>query len=178
MKLLASVLWTMAALAVTWLVAVDSASEQSCKRYSDGCSTPAPLPCQEYFRPACDRHDSCYRCGKTFGISRTKCDSAFYDDMSTLCENLGFFDICPARRKREVASGRATPIARSTPWKNVMHQKSFLNREARVSVLPFTTCLHWASIYHAAVKLAGASSYSETVNQRACEELKPCLPNH
>uniref|UniRef100_W4VS60 Conodipine 5 n=1 Tax=Conus geographus TaxID=6491 RepID=W4VS60_CONGE len=181
MKMLAPVLWAMVALGVTLLMDVDSASEQSCTTYSNGCSTPLPLPCREYFRPACDKHDSCYYCGKTLGISRTKCDDAFYTDMLALCAKLplyGYF-VCTSRRKRQVASARATPIARSTPWKKALHQKSFLNREARLLIpMRFITCRDWASNYHEAVSLFGGSHYSGTVHETGCEGLSPCLPDH
>nr|AXL95375.1 conodipine [Conus ermineus] len=178
MKLLAPVLWAMAALGVTWLVAVDSISEQSCKRYSDGCSTRVPLPCKEYFRPACDKHDSCYRCGKTFEISREQCDEAFYVDMTTLCDERGFFGMCPARRKRGVTSRRATSIAHARLWKKALHQRSFLNRKARLFFVPLTLCQDWAVKYQTAVKWAGASSYSETTYGSSCKGLRHCLPNH
>uniref|UniRef100_A0A0C9RYL5 Ctr_118_T conopeptide n=1 Tax=Conus tribblei TaxID=101761 RepID=A0A0C9RYL5_CONTD len=178
MKMLASVLWAMAALGVTWLGAVDSTSDQSCKRFSNGCSTPLPLPCQEYFRPACDRHDSCYQCGAHFGISRKQCDDAFSDHMSALCDELGFFGMCPARRKRQVSSGRATPIARSTLLKRALHQKSSLNRDARVFFAP-TFCHEWATSYYSVVRMAGAGLFFETIFDPAdCQGLEACMPDH
>uniref|UniRef100_A0A5C1ZW08 Conodipine-P3 n=1 Tax=Conus purpurascens TaxID=41690 RepID=COP3_CONPU len=178
MKLLAPVLWAMAALGVTWLVAVDS--KESCTKHSNGCSTPLRLPCQEYFRPACDIHDNCYHCGKTFGISREECDKAFLKDMNTLCKKLGSNSAtCPARGKREVTSHRATSIAHSRLWKTALDQKSFLNRKARqVFFLLPTTCQGWAKNYHLAVKLAGANSYSVTTDLETCQGLEHCLPNH
>uniref|UniRef100_W4VSC8 Conodipine 4 n=1 Tax=Conus geographus TaxID=6491 RepID=W4VSC8_CONGE len=181
MKMLAPVLWAMVALGVTLLMDVDSASAQSCTTYSNGCSTPVPVPCREFFRTACDKHDSCYHCGKTFGISRWECDVAFLIDMNELCGNLlfsGYIDTCTSRRKRQVASDRATSIARSTPWKKALHQKSFLNREARIFPLPLTTCRDWATTYYSAVRLGAASHYSETVRETDCEAIRPCLPDN
>nr|AXL95436.1 conodipine [Conus ermineus] len=177
MKLLAPVLWAMAALGVTWLVAVDS--KESCTKHSNGCSTPLRLPCQEYFRPACDIHDNCYHCGKTFGISRGECDEAFLKDMTALCEKLGRDSAtCPATRKRGVTSRRATSIAHSRLWTKALVQKSFLNRKAGQSIQPPTSCQVWAQNYHWAVKLAGASRYSGTTDLEACQGLEHCLPNH
>uniref|UniRef100_W4VRZ7 Conodipine 2 n=1 Tax=Conus geographus TaxID=6491 RepID=W4VRZ7_CONGE len=153
MKRLAPVLWAMAALGVTLLMDVDSASAQSCTSYNNGCSTFLLEPCREYFRPACDKHDICYSCGKTLGISRAKCDKAFYEDMLAVCASLrssGYFDACPSY-------DRATPIARSTPWKKALHQKSFLNREARRIPIP---CSEMAYFYRRAVRRHGAAHYS------------------
>nr|AXL95747.1 conodipine [Conus ermineus] len=174
MKLLAPVLWAMAALGVTWLVAVDS--KESCTKHSNGCSTPLRLPCQEYFRTACDKHDSCYHCGKTFGISRKECDDAFLKDMETLCKKLGRnFATCPARRKRGVTSHRATSIAHSRLWKTALDQKSFLNRKARQIPNP---CLYWANKFYTTVNLFGARYYSGTTDPKDCQGLRHCLPNH
>lgn len=93
MKTATSTLWTLAlgSLACLGAAVVVDSNVQSCDipRVSDGCSVPpslsADVMCQEYFTPACDRHDACYLCGAHFNISRNQCDSAFHKDMTQLC---------------------------------------------------------------------------------------------
>eukprot|EP00795_Rhopilema_esculentum_P017501 gene17501-9120_t len=86
-------------------------ADAECMTNVNGCSVPfrGKFPYSRYFKPACNRHDVCYRCGSHYGWSRFDCDKGFLNDMLDICskesaaqalssaslqEALGFLDTC------------------------------------------------------------------------------------
>eukprot|EP00794_Sanderia_malayensis_P000040 gene40-632_t len=54
----------------------------------NGCSVPfkSTFPYSTVFKPACNRHDVCYRCGTLFQWPRKDCDNGFLNDMLEICD--------------------------------------------------------------------------------------------
>ncbi|XP_060571145.1 conodipine-P3-like [Ruditapes philippinarum] len=52
---------------------------------TDGCSAWSIVPYKSRFRSSCDKHDVCYSCGRTFGVTRSQCDKEFKSDMYAAC---------------------------------------------------------------------------------------------
>ncbi|CAH3129716.1 unnamed protein product [Porites lobata] len=70
------------------LVVLFSTTEvNSCYVKTNGCSIPGNLPFfyKRTFKPACDKHDVCYYCGRHYRWKRDQCDEAFKDDMKKVC---------------------------------------------------------------------------------------------
>ncbi|ESO88230.1 hypothetical protein LOTGIDRAFT_165658 [Lottia gigantea] len=69
------------------LINLETLIATDCSRFSNGCSTPfnGPLFYKTSFTPACDRHDVCYKCGVTYGKTRSQCDKHFHQNMKTIC---------------------------------------------------------------------------------------------
>ncbi|XP_062606220.1 conodipine-P1-like [Saccostrea cucullata] len=61
----------------------------SCGYRANGCSIPGNLPFfyKNIFRPACNKHDQCYKCGSSrrYRISRFSCDNKFVRNMLSIC---------------------------------------------------------------------------------------------
>ncbi|XP_041372469.1 conodipine-P3-like [Gigantopelta aegis] len=74
---------------IVWLaVVVPEVAGDTCKRYIvNGCSIPGDLPFvyKDRFTAACNRHDVCYYCGKSRGVSRGTCDLDFFFNMMKTC---------------------------------------------------------------------------------------------
>ncbi|XP_041372448.1 conodipine-P3-like [Gigantopelta aegis] len=74
---------------IAWLaVVIPEVAGDTCKRYIvNGCSIPGKLPFfyKKRFMAACNRHDVCYYCGKTRGVSRKTCDRDFLSNMKKTC---------------------------------------------------------------------------------------------
>ncbi|WAR19812.1 COP3-like protein [Mya arenaria] len=53
----------------------------------NGCSIPWDLPYfyKDVFERDCNRHDICYSCGKSYGISRSACDYRLYRNIKATC---------------------------------------------------------------------------------------------
>jgi len=102
-----------------WVPMMAVGNTDSCYRTDvdpslDGCSVPfgLPFPFKRLFTPSCNRHDICYRCGMTFGLSQRGCDLWFKDDTYRSCE------------KRYMAAGGIIHVqSRSGQYSN----KSFLD---------------------------------------------------
>ncbi|XP_060066931.1 conodipine-P3-like [Ylistrum balloti] len=58
--------------------------------YSNGCSVPkgVKIEFKGRFKPACNKHDICYRCFRRFGLSRLQCDRRFKKNMKKICGTL------------------------------------------------------------------------------------------
>lgn len=54
---------------------------------TNGCSIPGKVdfPYEQFFDPACVRHDVCYTCGYKYGFAREDCDEGFRRNMKYLC---------------------------------------------------------------------------------------------
>jgi len=57
----------------------------------DGCSNPAKDPAslmyKQFFKPACDEHDICYR--NNIGVTKGSCDAQFKRNMDAMC--IGYY---------------------------------------------------------------------------------------
>ncbi|XP_053388295.1 conodipine-P1-like [Mercenaria mercenaria] len=53
---------------------------------TDGCSPKwLSYPYKKFFRPECNKHDTCYACGSHSGMSRKVCDDKFLDNLEWRC---------------------------------------------------------------------------------------------
>ncbi|XP_057314251.1 uncharacterized protein LOC130655502 [Hydractinia symbiolongicarpus] len=61
----------------------------SCSGRHNGCGSDAtknvPAPYKSVFKPACNKHDVCYNCGKLRGWTQKECDERFRKDMLKIC---------------------------------------------------------------------------------------------
>ncbi|XP_041377133.1 conodipine-P1-like [Gigantopelta aegis] len=58
---------------------------------TDGCSIPLGMPFfyKSRFRHACDKHDICYHCGVSHGVSKHQCDVRLYHNAISVCHSAG-----------------------------------------------------------------------------------------
>ncbi|XP_033762309.1 uncharacterized protein LOC117343874 [Pecten maximus] len=79
-------------LCLTSLIALTVHAGYTCdkNKYSNGCSVPKGIKIafKGRFKPACNKHDICYRCMTVFGISRLQCDRRFKKNMKRICKTL------------------------------------------------------------------------------------------
>ncbi|KAK7113888.1 conodipine-P3-like [Littorina saxatilis] len=80
-----------ASLAVLLCAAVVTVKGDVCATHANGCSIPFGWTFfyKTLFTTACNRHDVCYGCGATHGLSKASCDSAFLRDMDAACHASG-----------------------------------------------------------------------------------------
>ncbi|XP_061181146.1 uncharacterized protein LOC133189763 [Saccostrea echinata] len=66
-----------------------------CSYKANGCSIPGNLPFfyKRTFKPACNMHDQCYKCGsyRLYRISRAGCDKRFHKNMLKICRRRGWW---------------------------------------------------------------------------------------
>uniref|UniRef100_W4VS57 Conodipine 10 n=1 Tax=Conus geographus TaxID=6491 RepID=W4VS57_CONGE len=179
MKMLESALWILAALALPWIAAQDSSTAELCKINSNACSVPFSwVPCQGHFLPACDRHDTCYHCGRHFGFTQKDCDNAFFTDMTALCaqgtDDEGY---CLEKRKRREASSISitTQLRQLQVLEKLMPPNSLSVRDPR-QLHRVATCTAWASVYHWTVSKFGWWHFNYWPDTTYCPQFKACMP--
>ncbi|XP_076370771.1 uncharacterized protein LOC143256865 [Tachypleus tridentatus] len=76
-----------------WSSFMEKKTEDSCpplKLLTSNCSTISDYLPDESFRQmlsqACNWHNVCYTCGKTFGLTSEECDEGFLEEGTTLCQ--------------------------------------------------------------------------------------------
>nr|QFQ61155.1 conodipine [Conus magus] len=180
MKMLESALWILAALALPRIAAQNPSTAELCKINSNACSVPFSwIPCQKHFLAACDRHDTCYHCGKHFGFKQDDCDDAFFRDMTALCAH-GTDDegSCPEKRKRREASSMSitTPLRQLRQLEKLVLPNSLSARDPRQLHSRAATCTHWALIYFKTVQLFGWWHFNYQVDATYCPQFQPCMP--
>ncbi|CAH3016053.1 unnamed protein product, partial [Porites evermanni] len=82
---------SLCALLSLFVVLFSTTEVTSCYVKTNGCSIPGDLPFayKATFKPACDKHDVCYYCGRHYGWERDQCDKAFQHDMKKVCDRFG-----------------------------------------------------------------------------------------
>nr|DAC80619.1 TPA_inf: conodipine [Conus magus] len=173
MKMLESALWILAALALPWIAAQDSSTDELCKINSNNCSVYFSwIPCQKHFHTACDRHDNCYFCGAHFNFTQNDCDNAFLSDMTALCAQATETAFCLEKRKRRETS--STPLRQLRLLEKLEPLNSLSDRDLLDFLRP--TCSSWAKMYFTAVQLIGWWYFYDTANATYCPQFEPCMP--
>ncbi|XP_033762463.1 uncharacterized protein LOC117343981 [Pecten maximus] len=101
MKVQLLVLCMMSLIVVTKQLGISFTCDRN--TYTDGCSVPKGIKIEfkGRFKPACNKHDICYSCMKTFGLSRLQCDQRFKKNMKGICNTLGGKNFLDKFLKRE-----------------------------------------------------------------------------